>query len=647
MAASPLLPGQNSDLDELLTLNLTDLLELQVVSPLKVPQTINRVPASVRVITADQIRQRGYFTLEDALADLPGFQFRNIAGFNSYVFMRGIPSQNNKILVLMDGVQINELNSGGFYGGGQYNLAAVERIEVVYGPASALYGTNAVSGIVNIITADPRDADGGRVSALAGNYDTRLADFRIGSRDPDRDLGFTLSGMFKTSDKADLGGREGDGNWTDAMDNFEEDLALDGRFRYGDLTAGFNLQDKDASRATVQRTADGTLSDHDVNWHIRFLNVWAAYDYHEQETWSLRTTAYFRDSTVLDDTVPVIELSSGDDPGSQYRYYRPNHLIGSETQVHWTPATRWRFSLGLVLERERLAEDFSVTQSGSAGERPPAPPKPGMMTNDLVSLFAQATTALTGSLDLFIGLRHDDSSYYGTVDTPRLGLVVNRGRLTVKALFGEAFRAPRPWDYTNGTGNPDLEPETMRSWEASAAWSFSPSLRLDAGIYRNRLEGLLARSTHGEEWHWVNAGRLDTDGGEIALEYRRGALRAYANYSITDSRDEEGNAVPEIARHMANAGAAYSVTPALTVDLRLHYLGARDNPSVIPATGDDHIDDALLLNAAFSLKLPRGFFFHLAVDNLTDALYFHPSNLPPSRYRQPQRSFRLQAAYAF
>jgi len=62
--------------------------------------------------------------------------------------MRGAPSQNNLILLLVDGVQINELNSGGFYSGGQFNLSDIERIEVVYGPASALYGTNAISGVM-------------------------------------------------------------------------------------------------------------------------------------------------------------------------------------------------------------------------------------------------------------------------------------------------------------------------------------------------------------------------------------------------------------------------------------------------------------------------------------------------------------------
>lgn len=90
------LSAQEKTLDELLSLDLNDLLNLKVVSALKSPETINRTPATVRIITAEQIRDNGYFTLEDALADLPGIQFRNILGFNVYSFIRGIPARTIK-----------------------------------------------------------------------------------------------------------------------------------------------------------------------------------------------------------------------------------------------------------------------------------------------------------------------------------------------------------------------------------------------------------------------------------------------------------------------------------------------------------------------------------------------------------------------
>jgi outer membrane receptor for ferrienterochelin and colicins len=647
LAAVSSVRAQEKELDQLLALSLDDLLNLRVVTALKQPQTINRVPATIRVITANEIRERGYFTLEDALADLPGFQFRNIQGFNSYVFLRGVPSQNNKILVLVDGIQINELNSGGFYAGGQFNLSGVERIEVLYGPASALYGTNAVSGIINIITRAPEGAEGGQVAALAGNFDTRSVDFHYGAHDPDRRSGFALGGMYKHSDKADLKGRNGDDNWTAALDNFETDKALDGRLRVGDFSAGFNFQDKEASMATFQRTADAPLSDHGVNWHIRFSNLWAAYAYDKKEAWSLRSTAYFRDSTVLPDTIPTIELPTEDSPGRQLRNYRPGHLIGDETQIQWAPWPRWSVALGLVFERERLAERIAVSESASADERPARPPKPPMMTNELLSVYAQAQVPLWKTLDLFLGLRHDDSSFYGTVATPRMGLVFNRGGLTVKVLYMEAFRAPRPWDFTDGTGNPDLKPESMRSYELSGAWSPSAHLRLDLSAFRNRLDGLLTRSTVDDAWRWINAGKVSTDGWETAMEYRQVLIKTYVNYSYTDSLDEEGRRVPEISRHGANAGVAYAFSPSLTGDLRVRYLGSRTNPAVIPTTGDTRIGDAIVLDTVLSLKLPRGLVLQLAINNLTNEVYYHPSNRPPSRYRQPGRSFRLKVGYAF
>ncbi len=650
-SASLCLHAQEKSLDDLLALDLTDLLNLKVVSALKGPETINKVPATVRVITAEQIRENGYFTLEDALADLPGFQFRNILGFNSYVFIRGVPSQNNKILLMVDGIQVNELNSGGFYAGGHFNLANVDRIEVLYGPASALYGTNAVSGIISVFTRDPQEAQGGRADVLAGSFQTYLADFRYGSYDKKARLGFSVSVMYKKSDKADLKGTSGDSNWTEAMENFENDAAFDGRVRFKNFSLGLVFQDKNASRATVQGGAEGgdqpPVSDHGVNWHIRFLNIWATFAYEKKKTWALCSTVYYRDSTVMDDTIPVIELPTEDSPGRQYRYFRPNYLIGNETQFRWIPGQRWRFTLGLVLEQERLAEGYSITESDAADERPPVPAKPGMMNNRLVSVYVQAQISMSKAMELFLGIRHDDSNYYGAVNTPRLGLVYNQGKLTAKVLYMRAFRAPKPWDYTDGLGNPGLSPEKGNSLEAAGGWAFTKFIRLDLAVYHNRLDNLLTREVEGDNWRWINLGALITDGCEAGLEYRRGRLKAYLNYTYTASRETPNGQVPEIAPHGANAGIQYAFAPSLRLSFRGQYLGERKNSKVIAATGNDRIDAALILHAALSLNLPRGFDLQLVINNLLDAVYYHPSNLSASRFRQPQRTLRLNVGYSF
>lgn len=643
--------AQEKNLDELLKLDLSELLSLKVVSALKVPETINRTPATVRVITAQQIRDNGYFTLEDALAALPGIQFRNILGFNSYSFIRGVPSQNNKILVLVDGVQVNELNSGGFYGGLQYNLNDIDRIEVVYGPASALYGTNAVSGIISIITRDVREGTGGRIDASLGRFGTWAADARYTYYDKAADFGFKAAAMYKTSEKADLKGEAGDGNWTEALDNFENAATADFRVRYKNFDAGLLFQDKDASYATTHKSTEpegGTFySDHGVNWHIRFINAWLRYVLETKKSWSFRSLLYFRNTTVLDDTIPDIELATEASPGRQSRYYRPNDSIGNENQFQWNPGPGWRFSFGLVLEQERLAKAYSITRSASAGTEPSVPARPDMRTNRLISGYAQARITLAPPLDLFAGVRHDDSSYYGTVTTPRLGLVFNREKLTAKLLFGRAFRAPKPWDYTNGLGNPDLEPEDFSSLEFAGAWVFSPFVRLDVALYRNRLSNLLTRINQEGDWWWDNSGSVTTNGGEAVLHFRRGPWQAWASYTYTSSVDDAEKQVAEIAPHGATMGVLVALAPDFKLCLGGRYLGERKNDKIIPATGSDIIGEAFILRAALTARLFEGFDVQLAVENLLDAVYYHPSNLPASRFRQPQRVFRVTAGYGF
>lgn len=639
--------AQEMDIDRLLELNLDDLVRLEVVSAGRVPATIDRVPATVRVVTAEEIAERGYFTLEEALADLPGIQFRNIQGFNSYVFVRGVPAQNNKILLLVDGLEVNELNSGGFYGGGQFNLANVERIEVVYGPASALYGTNAVSGIVNVITRRPGEGKEGRVDVAVGSFGTSLVDFRAGWASAEERLAISIAGMSKKTEKDDLGGRRGDHNWTPEIDNFEDSESLEGTIRWGEFSAGFLAQDKDASRATVQTSVGTPFQDHGVNWHIRFLNGWLTWASDRPGPWAFRSTAYYRSSTVRDDTVPVIERETEDSPGRQFRWYRPGSLLGNETQVTWTPSSRVSVAGGFVVEREELAADFSVSESDSADERPPRPPSPERLTHDLLSLFAEARVGLAAGLELFAGLRHDDSSSAGTVDTPRAGLVLQRGRFTGKLLYMEAFRAPRPWDFTDGLGNPGLEPEKSDSLELSGSCLCNEHLRVGLSLYRGRVEGLLVRSESAEGWRWANGGTLDTEGLEAEVELRKGSVKGWASYTFTDSTDESGSQVPEIARHGANVGVTWAFTPMLSVGLRANYLGSRINPKVIPATGDRRIDDALVLNATAQVRLPHGFDLLLVVGNLGDTAYFHPSNLPPSRYRQEGRGGRVQLGWSF
>lgn len=633
--------SQEKSLDELLELNLEELMNLEVVSATKTVQKIYDAPATVRVITAKQIIDRGYVTLEEALSDLPGFQFRNIVGFNSYVFQRGIPSQNNLILVLVDGIQINELNSGGFYGGAQYNLSNVERIEVVYGPASALYGTNAVSGIINIITNDPKNNKGFSISVLYGTFNTLNTDLSYGYYNEKSDFGFLFSGMFKQTEKADLSGKKGDNNWTENMENFEDDFSFDAKITFKNFTSGIIFQDKQASRTTNYRTINSKYLDRGTNWHIRFINGYLKHIYDKYEKWSLSSQLYYRNATVLNNTIAFIDTT-------QVGYYRPNDLIGFETTFNYIPHKKLNLIGGIVFESENLSERFSKTESNSPDEKPPTPPKPNMTTNSLLSFYMQAQYLLMKHLQLTTGIRFDNSSVYNRVLTPRVGMVYNKEHLTAKLLYMEAFRAPKPWDYNWGEGNPELEPEWMNSMEAVLAYDLLENLRVEASIYRNNIYDILDKDTYLNMW--VNHGELETKGIELNVDYYTRHFNTYLNYTYNDSRYDNGNEVPEIAKHSANIGIQFIFTDKFKFNISGNYLGRRKNPHIILATGNDIVDPAFVLNSVLTLSNFHNLNFQLSIKNVLDKKYYHTSNrsnpdYPVSRFRQPQRTIMLKIGY--
>lgn len=632
--------------EDVLNMSLADLMNIKVVTASRTNESIKDVAATVHVITAEQIRDRAYFNLEEALSDLPGFQFRNILGFNSYVFLRGAPSQNNLILLMVDGIQINELNSGGFYAGGQFIMSDIEQIEVVCGPASALYGTSAVSGIINIITKKPTGKTA-HIGLQGGNFKTGMLDFNLKNYNASKDLGYSISGQYKTTEKADLKGASGDNNWTDTMENFENDLALSSRLKVKKFTSGIDFQEKRSSMTTNFKSVDDIYLDKNTLWDIYFLNAFVKYAINTHEKWALNSTAYYRNSTVKPNTINAIIKSTDTTPGQQIGYYRPNQLLGIENQFNYKPTDRVMIIGGIIGEAEGLAEGFSITYSNSQDEAPLTPSKPDIISNYLFSYYVQADIDIFKQLSFTGGIRHDFSSYYGQVFIPRLGLVFNRNKFTAKMLYNKAFRSPKPWDYTYGTGNSNLEPEKMKSLELCFSYMVKEVVNIGGSVYYNTINDKLTKETNSTVDRWINKNVLNTTGFELYGNYISGNFNLYANYTFNNSTDQDDVFIPEIALHTANAGITYSYLKKLKINLRANYLGNRENPTIIPSTGNTKIEDALLLNACISYLGIKGFNLQLKVNNILNQEYYHPSNRFEGRYRQPQRAFSLIVTYNF
>jgi outer membrane receptor for ferrienterochelin and colicin len=216
LAFGPGLYGQNSiesysdkDLDKLSLEDAVNVgLSKEVTSVSKVAENYLKAPATIVIITADDIRRRGYLDLEQVLHDLPGFDITRGNGTDySTVYQRGYRSNNtDRTLLLIDGVEENDLWKGNVWLSRQYPLSNIQRIEVVYGPASTMYGANAFLGVINVITKNAEDITSRKVGVTGqvgyGSWNTRYADVTMAGQHDDVSL--TLTGRLYQSNEMDL-----------------------------------------------------------------------------------------------------------------------------------------------------------------------------------------------------------------------------------------------------------------------------------------------------------------------------------------------------------------------------------------------------------------------------------------------------------
>lgn len=633
--------SQNAELDLLLRMDIEHLMNTKITSAAKTEQKLSEASATVRVVTAEEIKERAYLTLEDLLRDQPGFQFRDIQGFNSYAFQRGISNQNNLMLVMIDGVQVNELNSGGFYGGAQYLLGNIQQVEIIYGPSSALYGTNAVSGLINLITKKPSDAQGLDISFGLGSFKSAIGEARFAQYDSASKTGFSLASRYFTTEKRPLGGKQGGYNWTENIENFEQNIAVDLGVQHHDLFFGINLMNKKASRASNYRTFDTDFSDQGTLWNMLFANAQLQWHY-ESNNFLFNPKAYYRNSTLLPNSVAFA------DSLTQTAYFRPSSLIGLDVMGKYQLHKNASLILGVIGESENLSDNFGQISYPIQADDPPKAPKPAMNRFELLSFYAQTDFQFLKYFYGIAGLRYDHSSYYGYIVTPRLSIGYKNKKIASSLLYNEAFRAPRPWDFTYGVGNPLLQPEKMRSIEWVNGLQLGQAWMFNATFYVNDYENLLSLKQNGDDnWQWINSGKVQTSGMEFEVKYFGSQFKAWVNYTFNNSVNEQKELIPEISKHIGNAGFHHYLGKAFNYGFRLNYGSSRKNASLYTSTGETtmrypEIDPYFVVNFSATYAFHEQAECLVAVNNILNTKYYHSSNRPPERYPQAGRNLFLQ-----
>ena len=635
------------ELDELLDTDLARLMDMTVTTPARKGQTVSEAPASVTVITREMIQRRGYLSLGDALDDVPGFDFTTgqpAGEYPTHFIYRGVGDVGQtKMLIMEDGIVLNDVSNGwARHVGYDFMLADVEKIEIIGGPGSALYGANAYTGLVNVITRDPQEAaaglsiealglggqhgtvspegmaryrfDNGVILQLAGRWYRTDGDGGEERPDPGRYFhGNAEPDSVLTTELGTIANeRNPDGSRRLLPDGFAtdiDDVYLRGRLVKDGFTLGFNFWDRDEGLGSevVGYEYFANTDGLDYRAHHRGYAAFAAYESGLSEHLSSRTRAYFRSDRILPETgfVYTYQYQSVDndsDPAvadKKKGYHGEGFVTGLEQQLNVGLSDRAGLVLGFQLEQEikehlgislgpeQNANSTIVASTWTSEQRSVQP----VFFSQNAALYAQYEHKLDQEHTVTAGLRFDADDEYGHVFNPRLTVVRNPGQgLGFKLLYGEAFKPPTVFQqFDEWRGNEGLEPEEIATGEGELSYRFAERAVVRGGVFYSRLTDLIIEAPNPDSSR-VPIGPL----GQHQNYYQNvGSMsilglnlagdfqvgkNLFASANYSLTRDEDGDDLDNISAHKVNAGLNYQHTH-VNVNLRAKWRGQIKAPA--------------------------------------------------------------------
>jgi outer membrane receptor protein involved in Fe transport len=517
-------------------LSLDSLLNTRISAASKYAQTTAEAPASVTILTSDEIRHYGHRNLLDVLESVRGFYVSNDHNYQ-YLGTRGFgrpTDYNNRILLLVDGHTVNERIWGGAPVGSDLpiNFDAVERIEIVRGPGSVLYGTSAMFAVVNIVTKRGTDLDGLRIGVRGGTGRQREASFAGGKALGARGS-FAISGIMTRSDGRDFYFPELD----DPETNFGVAHGVDWEKTAGGL-ASLEWNDVSArvgfrSRTKAVPTGSFDALFNDPRTQTYDASLWGELSARRDFGGSYQLTGrVYGDHYDYDGVYAYTEQRPYTDLGR-------GRSFGGEAMLVWVPRSWARLTVGSELQRI-LRASYLERQGGDdyseAGDDAPF---------DVASVYVQNELQLSSRFTLVSGARVDQKSDKPSALTPRLALITNLDRATtLKLLAGQAFRTPSPAESDLSTDlyreNPSLSPERITTLELEVQRRVSAPVLFGASLYHYRIRNLIDQLSLEDdsylEYHNVAAARAY--GAELQLDVIPTApVAAHATYSWQHATD--------------------------------------------------------------------------------------------------------------
>jgi iron complex outermembrane receptor protein len=625
----------------------------------KYEQKITEAPASVTIITADEVKKYGYQTLADILQSAPGlnvtydrnYSYLGVLGFSLGDFY----TRNSRVLVLVDGHRINNSLTDGAGIGTDFILDTdlIDRVEVITGPGSSLYGNNAFLGVINVITRKGRDlaGNGVEVSGEAGSFDSFQGRVTYGHQFTNG-VELLLSGTIYHSDGHSslyypaFDQRINPGNPLARNNGVAENADSDefksgfGSLAFHDFSLEGGYITREKNNPTAQFLTDFNDSRFRTTDDRGYVNLKFAHEF--PEVVEVTAQVYY-DRQAFNIVEPYVNQG-----GPLYQNEGAADWWGAELQLTKSMWDRLTLTLGGEYRDDfHQAEQFLDAQTG-------VPTQPAVeQTRQIYGVYLQGDFAVLTNLHLNAGIRYDQVADFAPAFNPRLALIYNPiGQAVFKAIYGTAFRAPNFYELSDPRFASSLKPETITTYELVYEQGIGNHLRSSVAGFYNQIDDLISFS----DGHYQNLSGAEAKGAELSLDaFWSNGVRGRASYTFQETRDTAtGEALTASPRHLAKLNLSVPLwKDKIFAGMEFQYVSSQNTTFLTPQgteqPGPDVAGYGIVNFTLFSQNLVKGLDLSAGVYNLLDKTYSDPSTPyhVQNSIEQDGRTFRVKLTYRF
>jgi len=585
-----------------------------LVSASLLPITINRSANAITIIDRNEINNRAVVSASDLLRDVAGLAVSRSGAQGSQTQIRMRGGEANHLLVLVDGVEANNPAQSDEFNWGTLVAAHIERIEIIRGPQSSILGSDAMAGVVNIITRSADQPLSANAFFETGGFNTQNNGISIGFKDGGFDMRLGVSDLQTDGENISRSGSEKDGYENTNLNlksgwRASDQLRLTFVARQSD---GMNEYDADSD-------FDSLIDDQDNVSKFRSATMQLKADYssfngHWQHQLSMAQST--NKNAEFNQRTPGTVTDSNKD---QYR------LVSS---LLWDELNH-RLSLLIEREEEEFQQRGPINDYGVFGIYDPNQTR----SRDTDSLALEYRADISEKLTLAVSTRHDDNSEFNSSDTSRVEAIYQiNDSVRLRSAYGTAIKNPtfteRFGFYTNFIGNPSLEPEESSNWELGIDQLFNQggstlSVTFFNSELENEIDGNFMDPVTFRYTSKNRQGLSKRQGMELTTVNKlNDAVSLNTSYTYTDSVESDGanRLVDEVrrARHIGSLNLSWQAMDSLHINANAQYNGSQMDV-VYPK--NVKLADYTVVNLSANYRATPNLDVYVRFDNLLNESY--------------------------